>query len=74
MYIYHNVFRKDVNLCKKFAIFEERTLIYDTLIKTDVIWLGALILSNKVTFTEGNGQFIFSSKNAFILVLTEFSK
>ena len=46
-------------------------LIYDTLIKTDVIWLGALILCNKVTFTEGNGQFIFSSKNAFILVLTK---
>ena len=37
MYKDYNFFRKDVNQCKTIAIFEERTLINDTLIKTDVI-------------------------------------
>ena len=41
MYKDYNFFQKDVNKCKKIAIFEERTLIYDPLIKMDVIKWGA---------------------------------
>ena len=48
MYKDYNFFRKDVNQCKTIAIFEERTLINDPLIKTDVIKWGALISCNKV--------------------------